>query len=112
MTNTPDISARIIPEIEARIISQKLECLNDVVSDFACEAPLILRELKAKLENPTRENLPAIRADINALIENQRMIQSVDAIYRPYLHELKDRFNRSFTILDVLKGDPENANNR
>lgn len=109
MTNTTETPARIIPEAEARIISQKLEYWDDGVSNFAMQASHDLRELQEKLKNPTRENLPGIHADIKALIENQRMIQGINAAYRSYLHELKDRFNRSFTILDVLKGDPGNV---
>lgn len=107
-TKTPE-PARIIPETEARIISQKLEFWDDGIGNFAMQASHDLRELQKKLRTPTRADLPAIHADIAALIENQRMIQGINAAYRSYLHELKDRFNRSFTILDVLKGDPGNV---
>lgn len=107
MTNAPE-PARIIPETESRTISQKLEYWDDGISDFAYQATLTLRELKKKLETPTRADVPGINADIVALIENQRMIQGINAAYRSYLHELKDRFNRGFTIFGTLKGDPEN----
>lgn len=108
MSNPPETPARIIPEAEARIIAQKLEYWDDGVSNFALQASQTLRELQEKLENPTRADLPGIHADLAALIENQRMIQSINAQYRGYLHELKDRFSRSFSILDVLRGAPEN----
>ena len=105
-TKTPE-PARIIPKAEARIITQKLDYWDEGISDFACQATQTLWELKQKLEKPTHNNLPAIHADIATLIENQRMIQGINAAYRSYLHELKERFTRSFTILDVLRGTPE-----
>lgn len=110
MTNKPESPVRIIPETESRIISQKLEYWDDGISDFAYQATLTLRELKEKLETPTRADVPGINADINALIENQRMIQGINAAYRSYLQDLKERFTRKFTFFDVLKGTPENDN--
>ena len=108
MTKTPNALARIITEAEARIISQKLEYWDDGVTDFALQASPTLRELQEKLKNPTRDNLPAIRADINTLFEIQSTIRDVSTNYHAYLCDLKGRFNKTFTIMDMLIGDPEN----
>lgn len=108
MTNTPETPARIIPETESRTISQKLEYWDDGVSNFAMQASHDLRELQEKLKNPTHENLPAIRADINTLFEIQNTICDVSTNYRAFLRELKGRFNKTFTLVDWLIGDPQN----
>lgn len=109
MTNTPESPARIIPESEARIISQKLEYWDDGVTDFALQASQTLSELQEKLKNPTRENLPGIRADIKAILETQRMITKVTGDYQACLRDVKAHFNKSFTALDVLRGNPKNG---
>lgn len=108
MTNTTETPARIITEAEARIISQKLEYWGEGVADFACEASLNVKALKEKLETPTRANLPGIRADINAIFEAQSIISDLSTKYTVFLHDLKRRFNKSFTIWDALRGEPEN----
>lgn len=108
MTNTPETPARIIPEAESRIISQKLEYWDDGVSNFAMQASDDLRELQEKLKNPTHDNLHGIRADINAIFEAQSIISDLSTKYTVFLHDLKRRFNKTFTIWDALRGDPEN----
>ncbi|MFQ8869609.1 MAG: hypothetical protein ACLR7M_01475 [Varibaculum timonense] len=107
MTNTTEIPARIIPETEAQIISQKLEYWDDGVSNFAMQASQTLSELQEKLKNPTRENLPGIRADIKVILETQRMVTEVTGNYQACLRDLKGEFNKTFTVLDVLRGNPE-----
>lgn len=101
MTNTAKPTARLVSETETRVISQKLEYWGEGVADFACEASLIVRALKEKLENPTRANLHSIRADLAALLEAQRMIQDINASCRAGLHDLTERFSKTFTILDL-----------
>lgn len=96
-----DQSARIISEAEARIISQKLEYWDDGVTDFAMQASQTLRELQEKLKNPTRANLPGIRADINALLDIQRTLRGINANYLEDLQDLKECFSKTFTILDI-----------
>lgn len=108
MSNPPETPARIIPEAEARIISQKLEYWDDGVSNFAAQASHDLRELQEELKNPTHDNLLGIRADINAILETQRMICDVSTKYQSFLRELQGRFNKSFTSMDALRGTPEN----
>lgn len=108
MTNTTETPARIIPEAEARIISQKLEYWDDGVSNFAMQASHDLRELQEKLKNPTRDNLPAIRADINAIFDSYSIICDASTNCHAFLRDLKGRFNKTFTIMDRLIGDPEN----
>lgn len=107
MTKTPETPARIISIPETWSIIRNLSYWDDGIKDFAYHATSTLRELKGKLETPTHDNLPAIRAEINSLIETQQMIQIINTDYQNYLHELKERFSRSFTILDVLRGTPE-----
>lgn len=108
MSNPSETPARIITEAEARIISQKLEYWDDGASNFAMQASQTLRELQEKLKNPTRDNLPAIRADINAIFDSYSMICDVSTNYHAFLRELKGRFNKTFTLVDRLIGDPEN----
>lgn len=105
--NTPNTPARIIPESEARIISQKLEYWDDGISNFAAQASHDLRELQEKLKNPTHDNLPGIRADINAIFETQSMIQGINLTYRVGLGDLRNRFAGILNSLDNEK-DPEN----
>ena len=94
-------SARLVSESETRVISQKLEYWGEGVADFACEAALNVKALKEKLENPTRANLPGIRADINALLDIQRTLQGINANCLEVLQDLKERFSKTFTILDL-----------
>lgn len=101
MTNTAKPAARLVPKAETRVISQKLEYWGEGVADFACEASLIVKALKEKLEKPTRANLPGIRADINALLDIQRTLQGINANCLEDLQDLKDRFSKTFTILDI-----------
>lgn len=102
MTNTTETPARIIPEAEARIISQKLEYWDDGVSNFALQASHDLRELREKLKNPTSENLEAIIDDLKAIFAGQRMIQDINAAY---LEGLEKRIKRFAAIW--LKKDRE-----
>lgn len=108
MSNPSETPARIITEAEARIISQKLEYWDDGASNFAMQASQTLSELQEKLKNPTRENLPGIRADIKAILETQRMITEVTGNYQACLRDVKAHFNKSFTALDILRGNPKN----
>lgn len=105
--NTPSTPARIIPESEARIISQKLEYWDDGVSNFAAQASHDLRELQEKLKNPTRGNLPGIHADIKALIENQLMIEDINLAYRTGLGAVRNRFAG---LLNALENEEEGKN--
>lgn len=101
MSNPPETPARLIPEAEARIISQKLEYWHSGIGVFVIEAGNIVQDLQEKLENPTRKNLHSIRADLASLLETQRMIQGVNASCRAGLHDLTERFSKTFTILDI-----------
>ena len=101
MSNPPETPARIIPEIEAQVISQKLEYWHSGIGVFVIEAGNIIQDLQEKLKNPTRKNLHSIRADLASLLEAQRMIQGVNASCRAGLHDLKERFSKTFTILDI-----------
>lgn len=101
MTKTSETPARIITENESRSITQKLDYWNDGIRDFQDETNETLRALKEKLENPTRANLHSIRADLAALLEAQRMIQDINASCRAGLHDLTERFSKTFTILDL-----------
>lgn len=95
MTNTPETPARIIPETEARITTQKLEYWDDGIRNFALQASHDLRELQEKLKNPTRENLEAIIDDLKAIFAGQRMIQDINAAY---LEGLEKRIKGFATI--------------
>lgn len=103
MTNTPEPPARIIPESEARIISQKLEYWDDGVNNFAAQASHDLRELQEKLKNSTRDDIPGIYSDIVAIIEAQCMIQDINVTYRVGLGDLRHRFAGILSSLDNEK---------
>lgn len=109
MTNTPETPARFIPETRARIITQKLEYWGEGVADFACEASLIVRALKEKLENPTRENLEEIRDDTKALYEAQKMIKDINAAYIEGLEKFYKRL--PLVLKDRNSEEKEEAEN-
>lgn len=108
MTNTPETPTRIIPEIEAQIISQKLEYWDDGVSNFALQASQTLRELQEKLKNPTRENLEAIIDDLKAIFTGQRMIQDINAAYLEGLEKRIKRFAAIWLKENRKKEEGEN----
>ena len=110
MTNTTETPARIITENRARIISQKLEYWDDGLSDFTHQATKTLQELKAKLEIPTRENLPDIYADVVALGEYQCMIEDINLTYRTGLGQVRNQISGILKTLEDKEED-ENANN-
>lgn len=105
MTNTPEPPARIIPETETSVITQKLDYWNDGIRDFQDETNETLRVLKEKLENPTSENLEDIIDEIRAIFARQRMIQTNNAEYREGLEKIFKRFVSIREALNRKKGD-------
>lgn len=105
MTNTTETPARIIPETDTSVITQKLDYWNDGIRDFQDETNETLRVLKEKLENPTSENLENIIDDIRAIFARQRMIQTNNAEYREGLEKILKRFVSIREALNRTKRD-------